>query len=157
MDPEPNELLQPIAFLLGTWRGRGEGIYPTIDSFSYEEEAAFTHTGRPFLIYSSKTWHPDTRRPMHAENGFIRALEGGRVEVVIAHAFGITEISEGSAAGTSIEVESIKLTSSSTAKTVDAVTRSIRVDDGELTYTIGMAFGGHALQNHLEASLQKVS
>ena len=157
MDPEPNELLRPVAFLLGTWRGRGEGIYPTIDSFTYEEEAVFTHTGRPFLIYTSKTWDPETRRPMHAETGFIRALEGDRVEVVIAHAFGITEISEGRTAGTSLQVESTKLTSSSTAKTVDGVTRSVQVDADMLTYSIGMAFGGHSLQNHLKGTLEKTA
>ena len=155
MDPAPIAQLEPLAFLLGTWRGTGEGVYPTIDSFRYEEEARFTHTGRPFLVYSSKTWHPDTGRPMHAENGFIRIMDEGRVELVIAHAFGITEISEGWVKGTSLEVTSKTLASSSTAKTVDGVSRSLEMHDALLTYEIGMAFGGHEMQNHLKARLEK--
>lgn len=157
MDPAPNEQLEPLLFLLGTWRGNGEGVYPTIDAFRYVEEATFTHTGRPFLIYSSKTWHPEDGRPMHAENGFVRIKDEGRVEMAIAHAFGITEISEGRVNGAALKVESRTLSSSSTAKTVNEVTRSLQVSGGVLSYEIGMAFGGHELQNHLKARLKKVS
>lgn len=150
-----NEMLEPVAFLLGTWRGKGDGVYPTIDAFTYEEEAVFGHTGRAFLVYSSKTWRPDTHMPMHSESGFIRVLDGDRVEMIVAHAFGITEISEGSVDGTSVEVSSKVLTSSSTAKRVDGTTRSIEVTGDELRYRIGMGFGGHALQNHLSAMLRR--
>lgn len=152
-----NEMLEPVAFLLGTWRGRGEGLYPTIDAFTYEEEAVFGHTGRAFLVYSSKTWRPDTEMPMHSESGFIRVVDDAHVEVIVAHAFGITEISEGSVDGTSLEVSSKVLTSSSTAKWVEGITRSIEVVGDELRYRIGMAFGGHDLQNHLSAALRRTS
>lgn len=150
-----NEMLEPVAFLLGTWRGKGEGLYPTIDAFSYEEEAVFGHTGRTFLVYSSKTWRPDKGTPMHSESGFIRVVDGDRLEMVVAHAFGITEISEGSVERNSFEVSSKVLTSSSTAKRVDGITRSVQVSGDELHYKIGMAFGGLPLQNHLSATLRR--
>ena len=155
VDPVPIAQLEPLAFLLGTWRGTGEGVYPTVDAFRYEEEARFTHTGRAFLVYSSKTWHPEDGRPMHAENGFIRIMDEGRIEMVIAHAFGITEISEGRIEGAALEMASRTLASSSTAKTVEGVSRWLQVKGGVLTYEIGMAFGGHALQNHLKATLER--
>ena len=147
--------LTPLAFLLGTWRGSGRGVYPTIDDFTYEEEATFTHTGRPFLIYTQRTWNPETKSPMHSETGFLRALEGGRVELVLAHAFGVAELAHGTVTGTSVELASTSLTSTETAKTVDGVSRRIDVTDDELSYTVGMAFGGHPLQGHLEATLRR--
>lgn len=94
---------------------------------------------------------------MHAETGFIRAVGEGRLESVITHAFGIAEISEGRVEGTTLEVSSKTLASSSTAKTVQAVTRRLEVGGDVLTYDIAMAFGGHELQNHLKAELGKVS
>ena len=49
----------PIAWLLGTWRGNGHGDYPTIEKFQYAEELIFTHDGRPFFHYFSRTWLTD--------------------------------------------------------------------------------------------------
>ncbi|MDP9067570.1 MAG: FABP family protein [Actinomycetota bacterium] len=149
------EQLQPLAFLLGTWRGQGRGFYPTVPEFTYEEEALFTHTGRAFLVYSQRTWQPETGRPMHSENGFVRLVGDGKVEIVVAHAFGVAEIGEGTITGQRLEVVSTRITKTSTAKTVDAISRAFEVEDEVLRYTIGMAYGGHPLQDHLVATLQK--
>ena len=147
--------LKPLAFLLGTWRGSGSGVYPTIDDFTYEEEAVFTHTGRAFLIYVQKTWDPATQRPMHSETGVFRALDGGRIEMVMSHAFGIAEVAEGSVSGSMVETSSTALVSTGTAKTIDAVARRMELVGDELRYAVQMAFGGHALQGHLEATLKR--
>jgi len=43
----------PLSFLLGTWRGQGEGGFPTIHSFSYGEELHFSHSpNKVFLSLS---------------------------------------------------------------------------------------------------------
>ena len=52
---ELNPALTPVSFLLGTWRGEGEGQYPSIKPFRYREEIRFTHNGKPFLVYSQRT------------------------------------------------------------------------------------------------------
>ena len=53
--PVIHPAVEPISYLLGTWRGQGEGGYPTIHSFSYGEELQFTHSGHKvhhfFILY----------------------------------------------------------------------------------------------------------
>jgi hypothetical protein len=155
VEPSLHPQLKPLEFLLGTWRGTGRGVYPTIEDFTYEEEAVFAHTGRTFLVYSQRTWQPETLRAMHSETGFLRMLEGDRLELVVAHAFGISEVGEGTVNGQGFETDTTALTSTSTAKTVEAVSRSYELTGGDLRYVVGMAFGGHPLQGHLEATLTR--
>ena len=52
---ELNPALTPVSFLLGAWRGEGEGQYPSIKPFRYREEIRFSHNGKPFLIYAQRT------------------------------------------------------------------------------------------------------
>src|SRR2546421_11877811 len=84
--------LKPVAFLLGTWRGEGEGQYPTIKPFRYREEIRFTHNGKPFLTYTQRTEAIDTGQPLHAEAGYLRLLGDGPLELVSAQPIGFAEI-----------------------------------------------------------------
>lgn len=78
-------LVEPIAFLLGTWRGAGSGHYPSIDDFTYTEEIVFAHPGKAVLAYSSKTRNEETGLALHAESGYWRPQEIGTLEIVLAH------------------------------------------------------------------------
>lgn len=42
--------VEPLSFILGTWRGQGEGGFPTINSFSYGEELHFSHPGNKVCV-----------------------------------------------------------------------------------------------------------
>lgn len=152
-DAPLHDALRPLAFLLGTWRGEGAGKYPGIDDFTYGEETRFWHYGRPVLAYAQRTWSLGSGAPMHSEMGFWRP----GVEAVLSHAFGITEVLEGTVEGQTLTMRSRSLTSTGTAKHVEAVARTIEVSGDVLTYDVQMAFGDHELQPHLRAELKRVA
>jgi hypothetical protein len=161
--PEPQPTLHPglaaLAPLLGTWAGTGAGEYPTIEPFGYLEVVTFGHVGKPFLAYGQKTRASDDGRPLHAETGYVRVPAAGRIEWVLAHPTGITEIQEGTLTvhDTVIEIDmaatTIGLTAS--AKDVTALARSFRVDGDVMTYTVRMGAVGQPLQHHLAATLHR--
>ncbi len=155
-EPPLHKGLEPIAFLLGTWRGEGKGRYPTIEPFSYGEEVTFSHFGRPVLLYSQRTWAIEDGAPMHSETGFFRPQADGSIELVLAHTFGAVEIEEGRIDGTRIEMRSRSVDSTGTAKPIEAMTRTLEVDGDVLSYSVAMAYGDHPLQEHLEARLQRL-
>ena len=144
---------------LGTWSGQGAGEYPTIEPFGYIEEVTFGHVGKPFLVYGQRTKASDDGRPLHAETGYLRVPSPDRVELVLAHPTGITEIQEGtlSITETTLELElaATAIGRTSSAKDVTALSRSIRVDGDELTYTLRMGAVGQPLQHHLAATLHR--
>ena len=117
-----------LAPLLGTWAGQGEGEYPTIEPFDYFEEVTFGHVGKPFLTYSQRTKARDDGRPLHAETGYVRVPSAGRVELVLAHPTGITEMGEGtlSAQGTTIEMDLAATTIGRTASAKEVTALAVR-------------------------------
>jgi len=151
--------LEPIAFLLGTWEGAGVGGYPTIDSFRFGQEVAFTHDGRPFLSYRSRTWLLDDEgnlgRPLATETGFWRIQPERNVEVLLAHPTGITEVYVGEVAFHKIELRTDVITRTDTAKEVTAGHRLYGLVNGDLAYAHDMAAMGRPLQAHVSAQLKR--
>lgn len=159
MPPDLHPDLAALAPLLGTWAGQGSGKYPTIPPFDYLEEVVFGHVGKPFLAYGQKTKAVADGKPLHAESGYLRVPQPGRVELVLAHPSGITEIEVGtySVTGDLIEMQmsttAVGLTPS--AKEVTALGRSFRIDGDEFSYTVQMGAVGQPLQDHLAAVLRR--
>jgi hypothetical protein len=159
MSPDLHPYLRALAPLLGAWQGRGSGEYPTIEPFDYLEQVTFSHVGRPFLIYGQKTKAAADGAPLHAETGYLRVPRPGRVEFVLAHPSGITEIEVGTftADGATIELEmtAAQIGLTPTAKEVTALGRRFRVDGDELSYSLQMGAVGQPLQHHLAAVLHR--
>jgi hypothetical protein len=157
--PDLHPDLTVLAPLLGTWAGAGAGEYPTIAPFGYREEIAIGHVGKPFLSYSQRTRATDDGRPLHAETGFIRLPAPTRIELVVVHPTGVTEIDEGTlsvtADGLTIEVASTSIGLTGSAKSITALSRSIDVIGDQLTYRLSMAAVGVPLTHHLAATLRR--
>jgi hypothetical protein len=148
--------LQPLGFLVGTWRGSGRGDYPTIEGFAYEEEISFTHVGKPFLFYHQRTWEAEGRRPLHTEAGYLRPVGTDGAELVIAQPTGITEIHAGPLEGRTLRLRSLQVGLTPTAVDVRSTARTIAVAGDELQYELDMAAVGQPLQFHLEATLHRI-
>jgi hypothetical protein len=159
--PEPHPDLAPVSFLLGTWEGAGVGGYPTIESFRFGQEITFSHIGKPFLIYSSRTWLLDEDgnliRPSHTETGYWRPQPGGQIEVVLAQPTGIAEIYVGEITGTKVEMSTDVVARTATAKEVTAGHRLYGLIGADLGWAFDLAALGQPLQPHLSAQLKRTS
>lgn len=158
--PELHPDLAPLSFLLGQWEGAGIGGYPTIESFRFGQEIRFGHNGKPYLIYTSRTWLLDETgaigRPLAAESGFWRLQPAG-AEVLLAHPTGITEIYVGEVTGTQVELRTDVVARTSTAKEVTGGHRLYGLIAEDLGYAFDMAAMGQPLQPHISAQLKRVS
>jgi hypothetical protein len=157
---EPHPAIAPLSFLLGTWEGAGVVGYPTMESVNFGQETSFTHNGKPYLIYSTRTWllaeDGTFIRPSHVEVGFWRPQPDNQIEVLLTHATGITEIYVGTIDGTKVEIITDAVARTATAKEVTAGKRLYGLIGNDLGYAYDMAAVGQPLQPHVSAQLKRV-
>jgi hypothetical protein len=150
----------PLAWLLGAWRGNGEGDYPTIEKFGWGQELLFQQDGRPFLHYMARSWVIDAEgqkvRDAQQETGFLRCHEDGEVEFLLTHNTGISELFLGEVDGARLLLTTDAVMRASTAKEVTGVQRMYGLVDGDLWYAMDMAAVGQPLQPHLWGKLVRI-
>jgi len=142
--------------LLGRWLGEGSGEYPTIEPFAYREILEVVQVpGRPMATWRSTTTDAVTGEARHTEVGFLRSTSDA-CELVLAHGFGVTEISVARPATPgSYDFGSTSISCSPSAKRVDQVRRTVRVVGDVLEYEISMAAVGLEMTHHLSARLTR--
>ena len=154
MSPELPPSLEPLAFLIGSWRGEGEGEYPGVAPFRYTEELSFEHVGDPFLLVTESSWTPDGA-PLHFERGTLRPVGDGRVDLTLAHPIGVAEVAEGTIEGTTVTLASTAVVRTTTGSPVTEIERRYRRDGDELSYELDMAMEGVERTFHVRATLRQ--
>jgi hypothetical protein len=95
MNSTPKISIQSLDLLEGTWKGEGRGYFPTITSFDIRAVLTFTRRDEKTFAYEQRAQkHYDGQTEWlesHWENGFIRILESGELEMTSAQ-IGRTEV-----------------------------------------------------------------
>ncbi|XP_004427817.1 PREDICTED: THAP domain-containing protein 4 isoform X2 [Ceratotherium simum simum] len=161
--PKMNPVVEPLSWMLGTWLSDppGAGTFPTLQPFQYLEEVHISHVGQPMLNFSFNAFHPDTRKPMHRECGFIRLKpDTNKVAFVSAQNTGIVEVEEGEVNGQELCIASHSIARISFAKEphVEQITRKFRLNsEGKLEQTVSMATTTQPMTQHLHITYKKVT
>ncbi|XP_045701650.1 peroxynitrite isomerase THAP4 isoform X1 [Phyllostomus hastatus] len=161
--PKMNPVVEPLSWMLGTWLSDppGAGTFPTLQPFQYLEEVHISHVGQPMLNFSFNAFHPDTRKPMHRECGFIRLEpDTNKVAFVSAQNTGIVEVEEGEVNGQELRIASHSIARISFAKEphVQQITRKFRLNsEGKLEQTVSMATTTQPMTQHLHITYKKVT
>ena len=91
--------MESLLKLAGTWSGEGNGEYPTIASFSYQETTVFTHDGeRNQLHFDQRTIRPDAEgnwMQAHWECGFLFWQGDNAMQLCTVHSGGRFEKLDG--------------------------------------------------------------
>ncbi len=159
--PEVADGLLSVLPLLGEWHGEGQAA-GTGGDHRFGQWVRFSHDGRGFLAYDSRTWRlTDDGKivgPEVRETGFWRPRgEGDDVELLVVGADGLLELYVGAARTTT----SWELATDVVARTPDApeVTRAVRlygIVEGALLYAIDRAGADQQLRPTMSARLERI-
>ena len=136
------ENYQLFTLLEGTWTGTGRGQFPGVTSFEYRETLTFTHRDEKTLAYEQRAQKRYDGQSewlvSHWENGFIRILESGELELINAQ-MGRSEVLRGTV-GTSNSTFKINFVSKTITNDPRMVssTRRFELDGDRLRYEMEM-------------------
>merc|ERR1712137_653116 len=130
----------PLGWLIGCWKTQaGSLLNPRTmtynDTFQVQEYGGF-------LKFDSASQHPEKSTPMHFESGYLRFDPGdGKVALMLAHNFGVTELLEGQVneQGFAVESTGIHRMSFSNDVRVLKTKREYLLSGNTLTYNFYMS------------------
>jgi hypothetical protein len=160
--PAIHDALLAVLPLVGRWAGHGTGVRPADgEGFDYAQRIDFSHDGRPWLGYESRSWllNPDgsVLRPAFRENGFLRmGADMDQLELVLTSAAGIVSVFTGVAGENRWEFATTAVGFTPTAKQVAGERRLYALTgDDELSYVTELALQPADYQPHLNARLTR--
>ncbi len=156
-------IIPPVFTLLAsTWSGTGRGEYPTITPFDYRETLTFTRRDEKSLAYEQRAQKRIDGQTewleSHWENGFIRILESGELELVNAQSGGRSEVLIG-AIETRGDVTRIRFASREIVNDprMVASARTFELEGDTLRYEMEMqTMKTSQLMPHLKIALKRV-
>ena len=161
----------PLAWLVGTWSGRGFIEYPDIPKTEFRADTVFDHDGGPYLIYRSTltaigldgedtaVWSSEQgywRVPPVAPEGY--ELEDGQhpVELLVADASGSVALYLGVVGGGKIEIATDLMARTATAPDIGGSSRLYGHVAGDLLFALDIAAFGKDLQSYASGRLSRV-
>jgi len=161
MNENQTDVSQLSAFLAGTWTGEGRGQFPTVTSFDYRETLIYTRRDEKTLAYeqrAKKLYDGQTEwLESHWENGFIRILESGELEVTSAQ-LGRVEVLTGKVEieGNIIQIHFVSKTIANDPRMVSSA-RRFELDRDTLHYEMEMQTTAvEKSMQHLKAELRRM-
>lgn len=128
--------------LEGSWAGEGRGQFPTVTSFDYRETLTFTRRDEKTLAYEQRTqkrYDGQTEWLVsHWENGFLRVLESGQLEMINAQ-IGRSEVLTGSVEllGSMIRMRFVSKSITNDARMISSA-RTFAIEGATLRYEMEM-------------------
>lgn len=158
--PDLSDDLLGLLPLVGLWRGTGKGGYDDIDDFDFAQEVRFSHDGRAFLAYESRTWVIDADgrplRPYSRETGWWRPTGRDEIEVLLADPEGFAAMYVGTIDGTKFELATDAVMRGPSGKALAGEKRLYGIVDGDLMYAVDAAVGDHPLRPYMSARLSRL-
>jgi len=157
-----NDIHHLFTLLEGAWIGEGQGGYSTINSFEYREMLSFTQRDGKSLAYEQRTQkHIEGQTGYvisHWENGFIRVLDSGELEMVNVQSGGRGEVLIGNIE-TSVNVIRIRFTSKTIMNDPRMISsmRVFELEGDTLRYEMEMqTTKTNQLIQHLKIALKRI-
>jgi THAP domain-containing protein 4 len=151
---------QVFDLLQGNWNGEGRGEFPGVTSFAYRERLTFTRHDPKTVAYEQRTQkcYDGTTEYVesHWENGFLRILESGELEMTSAQ-IGRTEVLTGhiEVLGTLIRIRLVSKAIANDPRLISSA-RAFELEGDTLRYEMEM----HTTKveqstSHVEITLQR--